>query len=105
MAEIIKTADFEAKVKNADKPVLVDFYADWCGPCKMMLPIVEKLAAEYAGKAYIYKINTDVDGALAAGLGIMSIPTMILFKDGEEKDRIIGAVPETTLRGKLDAVL
>ena len=104
MAEIIKTQDFEAKVKNADKPVLVDFYADWCGPCKMMLPVVEKLAAEYEGKAYIYKINTDADGALAAGLGIMSIPTMILFNNGEEVDRIIGAVPEGTLRGKLDGV-
>ena len=104
MAEIIKTIDFEEKVKKADKPVLVDFYADWCGPCKMMLPVIEKLAAEYEGKAYIYKMNTDADGALAAGLGIMSIPTMILFNGGEEVDRIIGAVPESTLRGKLDSV-
>lgn len=104
MAEIITTAEFEAKVKNADKPVLVDFYADWCGPCKMMLPIVEKLAAEYEGKAYIYKMNADTDGALAAGMGVMSIPTMIFFKDGEEKDRVIGAVPEATLRGKLDGL-
>ena len=102
--EIIKTADFEEKVLKNDKPVLVDFYADWCGPCKMMLPVVEKLAAEYEGKACIYKVNTDADGALAAGLGIMSIPTMILFCGGEEKDRVIGAVPEATLRGKLDAL-
>ncbi len=102
--EIIKTADFEEKVLKSDKPVLVDFYADWCGPCKMMLPVVEKLAAEYEGKACIYKVNTDTDGALAAGLGIVSIPTMILFSGGEEKDRVIGAVPEVTLRGKLDAL-
>ncbi len=104
MAAIIKTEEFDTKVKNADKPVLVDFYADWCGPCKMMLPIVEKLAAEYEGKAYIYKVNADTDGALAAGLGIMSIPTMIFYKNGEEVDRVIGAVPEDTLRGKLDGL-
>lgn len=104
MAEIIKTTEFDAKVKNADKPVLVDFYANWCGPCKMMSPIIDKLAEEYAGKAYIYKMDADTDGALAAGMGVMSIPTMIFFKDGEEKDRVIGAVPEATLRGKLDSL-
>ena len=70
----------------------------------MMLPIVEKLSVDFAEKAYIYKVNADTDGALAAGLGIMSIPTMIFYKNGEEVERVIGAVPEDTLRGKLDAI-
>lgn len=105
MTKVITTAEFDEKVTNASRPVLVDFYADWCGPCKMMSPVVDALAAAFEGKADVYKINTDKDGALAAGLGIMSIPTMILFKDGEEKDRIIGAVPEATLRGKLEALI
>lgn len=104
MAEIIKTADFEAKVKKADKPVLVDFYADWCGPCKMLSPAVEKIAKEFAGKANVYKVNTDADGALAAGFGIISIPTLIFFKNGEEADRVVGFVPEDTLRRKLEAL-
>lgn len=105
MTKVINTAEFEAKVKNTENVVMVDFYADWCGPCKMMSPVVDKLATEFAGKADVYKINTDNDGALAAGLGIMSIPTIILFKNGEEKDRVIGAVPESTLRGKLEALI
>ena len=105
MTKVINTAEFDEKVTKASCPVMVDFYADWCGPCKMMSPVVDKLATEFEGKAAVYKINTDNDGALAAGLGIMSIPTIILFKDGEEKDRIIGAVPESTLRGKLEALI
>lgn len=105
MTKVITTAEFDEKVTKADLPVLVDFYADWCGPCKMMSPVVDKLAAEFEGKAHVYKVDTDKDGALAAGLGIMSIPTMILFAGGEEKDRVIGAVPEATLRGKLEALI
>ncbi len=104
MAEIIKTADFEAKVKNADKPVLVDFYADWCGPCKMLAPTVEKLAEAFAGKADVYKVNTDADGALAAGFGIISIPTLIFFKNGEEVNRLVGYVQETAIREILEAL-
>ncbi len=102
--EIIKTNVFDEKVLGADKPVVVDFYADWCGPCKMLSPVVESLATEFAGRAYVYKMNTDVDGALAAGLGIMSIPTLIFFKNGEEVDRIVGVVPAATLREKLEAI-
>ncbi|MDD6308676.1 MAG: thioredoxin [Clostridia bacterium] len=104
MAEIIKTENFEEKVLKAERPVLVDFYADWCGPCKMMIPIFEKLSAEYAGRVDFYKLNTDKDGALAAQYRVMSIPTMILFVNGEEKERVVGAVPEATLRGKLEEV-
>lgn len=104
MAEIITAANFEEKVLKANKPVLVDFYADWCGPCKMMLPIVEKLAEEFAGRVDIYKVNTDKDGALAAGFGIISIPTFIIFANGKEIDKMIGAVPEATLRSKLEAL-
>ncbi len=102
--EIIKTNAFEEKVLGADKPVVVDFYADWCGPCKMLSPVVEGLANEFAGRAYVYKMNTDVDGALAAGYGIMSIPTLIFFKNGEEVDRVVGVVPAATLREKLEAI-
>lgn len=104
MAEIITAAKFEEKVLKAKNPVLVDFYADWCGPCKMMLPIVEKLAAEFDGRVDVYKVNTDNDGALAAGFGIISIPTFMIFVDGMEKDRFIGAIQEATLRSKLEAL-
>ncbi len=104
MAQIINTAEFEEKVSNGKGVALVDFYADWCGPCKMMSPAVDKLAEEFSSRAAVYKINTDADGALAAGLGIMSIPTLIFFKDGEEKDRVIGVVTEDVLRGKLESL-
>ena len=82
--------NFDAEVLKADKPVLVDFYADWCGPCKMMAPLVEKLAEELDGEAVIGKLNVDDCEEIAMKYGVMNIPTLILFKHGQEANRVIG---------------
>lgn len=86
----ISQADFEEKVLQSRIPVLVDFYAEWCGPCKMAAPILDELADEYAGKVTILKLDTDQNHDPVATYGIMSIPTVILFKDGKEVERKIG---------------
>ena len=86
----ISQADFEEKVLKASTPVLVDFYAEWCGPCKMAAPILDELADEYAGKVAIFKLDTDENHDASAKYGVMSIPTVILFKDGKEVERKIG---------------
>ena len=96
---------FEELVLDASVPVLVDFWAPWCGPCRMIAPIVEELAAKYEGRAVIAKVNTDENIDLATNLGIMGIPTLILFKDGEEVDRIVGFAPGHALEDKLKALL
>lgn len=91
MAEITLTKDnFEAEVLNSDIPVLVDFWAVWCGPCKMVAPTVAEIAEECAGKIKVGKVNVDDEPELAARFGIMSIPTLICFKNGEIADKIIG---------------
>lgn len=82
--------DFQDKVLKSDKPVLVDFYAEWCGPCKMAAPIIDELADEYKGKAVIGKLNVDENNQTAGNFGVMSIPTVILFKDGKEITRKVG---------------
>lgn len=106
MAIIQLTSDnFEAEVLNSDKPVLVDFYADWCGPCKMMMPVVEKMAEKYDGKIKVGKINSDDESALAAKYNIMSIPSFLLFKNGEVVETLTGAMPADVLAGKLDSLL
>ena len=96
---------FEELVLNSQVPVLVDFWAPWCGPCRMVAPIVEELAKAYESRAVIAKLNTDENVRVATELGIMGIPTPILFKDGQEVDRVIGFVPRNALESKLKAVL
>lgn len=106
MAKTIELTDsnFE-EVINSGKPVLVDFWAEWCGPCKMIGPVVEELANEYEGKAVIGKVNVDENPALSGKFGVRSIPTLLVFKGGEIVDKQIGAVPKGVLSKKLDAQL
>jgi thioredoxin 1 len=106
-AEPVHVSDetFEEIVLNAPVPVMVDFWAPWCGPCRMVAPIVEDLAKDYDGRAVMAKINTDENIQIAGKLGIMGIPTLILFKDGQEVDRVVGFAPRRTLEEKLNAVL
>jgi len=96
--------NFQQEVLESDIPVLVDFYADWCGPCKMIAPIIEELAKEYEGKVKIGKINVDEEVKTTEKYRVMSIPTLILFKNGVPVDTVIGAVPKKTLQDKLEAV-
>jgi thioredoxin 1 len=97
--------NYESEALKSDLPVLIDFYADWCGPCKMVGPIVEEMAAKYAGRAKICKINIDEQRKLAITNKVMSIPTLFFIKDGEIKERISGAMPQSVLEQKLDALI
>jgi thioredoxin 1 len=97
--------NFDAEVINSDKPVLVDFWATWCGPCRMIAPIVEELASEYNGKVKIGKLDVDNNQQASIKFGVRSIPTLLIFKDGQLKDTIIGAVPKSNIVQRLDAVL
>jgi len=96
---------FEELVLNSHLPVLVDFWAPWCGPCRMIAPIVEELAVKYEGQAVVAKVNTDENQDMAGHLGIMGIPTVIMFQDGEEVDRVVGFAPAHALEAKLKALL
>ena len=92
MAIVVNDSNFEEVVLKSELPVMVDFWAEWCGPCKMMLPIVEEAATEYAGKLVVAKVDVDSSPGTAARFGIRNIPTILFFKNGEEVDRITGAV-------------
>lgn len=105
MALAFTDLNFETEVLKSEIPVLVDFYADWCGPCKMMSPVIEDLSRTYEGIAKIGKLNVDVDGATAQKYRVMSIPTILLIKDGKVVDTIVGAVPKQSLEAKIKAVL
>ena len=101
----ITDANFEEAVLKSDKPVLIDFWAVWCGPCRAVAPIVEELADEYSGRAVIGKLDVDANRETAVRYGIQAIPTLLLVKDGEVADRIVGIVDKNGLRGKLDELL
>ncbi|NIS37818.1 thioredoxin [Candidatus Saccharibacteria bacterium] len=107
MAKPIEITDsnFEQEVLQSDKPVLIDFWAVWCGPCKMVAPIVEELANEYEGKLKVGKLDVDHNPNVAMKYGIRSIPTLLIFNDGKVADQIIGAVPKPHIVDKLSAVV
>jgi thioredoxin 1 len=108
MSENIVTlsdATFDEHVKSSDIPVLVDFWAEWCGPCKMISPVLEEIAAEHAGKIQIGKLNIDDNLEVTRRFDVMSIPTLILFKNGEPEVRLIGAKPKGQLLQEIEAYL
>ena len=102
MSEIILNKDnFESEVLKSDMPVLVDFWAAWCGPCKMLAPTIAELAEEYKGKVKVCKYNIDDDASIAIKYGVVSIPTLLLFKNGEVVDKSVGFVPKAEIEAML----
>ena len=100
----VTDSNFQEEVLNADQPVLVDFWATWCGPCRMIAPIIEELAEEYEGRAKVVKMDVDNNPQVPMQFGIRSIPTLLFFKDGQVADQLIGAVPKKQLAEKLEAL-
>ncbi|RKO69252.1 thioredoxin [Sphingobacterium puteale] len=105
MALEITDSNFEEVVLKAEKPVLIDFWAEWCGPCRMVGPVVEELAKDYEGKAVIGKVNVDENPEISVRYGIRNIPALLFFKNGEIVDKQIGAVPKSVLNEKLEKQL
>jgi thioredoxin 1 len=99
---VLTDSTFEQTI-NSDKPVLVDFWAEWCGPCRMIGPVVEELATDYEGKAIVAKLNVDENPETTARFGVRSIPTLLVFKNGQVVDKQVGAVPKSVLASKLQA--
>ncbi len=105
MEMVFTTQNFESEVLNSDKPVLVDFFADWCGPCKMMAPVIEELAELYDGKAKVGKLNVDSNEEIAMKYGVMSIPTILVIKNGQVEAKMVGVQKRETLMDALDKAL
>jgi thioredoxin 1 len=103
--KIVTEQSFEAEVLKSTTPVLVDFWATWCGPCKMIAPIVEELAGEYQGKLAVVKLDVDENGGIAARYHVMSIPTLGIFRGGELIERIVGFMPKDQLKKRIDSAL
>lgn len=101
----LQNGTFEQEVLQATVPVLVDFWAEWCGPCKMIAPILDQLASEFDGKAKVVKINVDDHQSLAAKFNVSSIPTLLFFKDGKVRDQVIGGKPKNILANKLNELI
>ena len=101
----VTASTFDQNVLNSEVPVLVDFWAEWCGPCKAIGPSIEQLASEYDGKAKVYKLDVDSEGELAQQYGVMSIPALLVFKGGKEVDRMVGAAPKAQIAALIDRAL
>ena len=105
MAIEVTDSNFEEIVLKSQKPVLVDFWAEWCGPCRMIGPLVEELSKDYDGRALITKVDVDSNAGIAARFGIRNIPTILFFKNGEVAGKQVGAVPKSILSAKIDSLL
>jgi thioredoxin 1 len=105
MAVEITDSNFADVALNSDKPVMIDFWAEWCGPCRMVAPIVEEMSNDYSGKAVIGKVNVDENPDVSAKFGIRNIPTIIFLKGGQVVDKSVGAVPKNVLTEKMEALL
>lgn len=105
MALELTDSNFDELVLKSDKPVLVDFWAEWCGPCRMVAPIVSEIATEYDGKAVVGKLDVDSNPGVATRFGIRNIPTILFFKDGEVADKQVGAVPKSVLTSKIENLI
>ena len=105
MAHEFSDATFQKEVLESDKVTLIDLWAEWCGPCRTMTPVIEELAKEYDGKAVVGKLNVDDNPKTPTDYNVRGIPTFLIFKNGELKDKVVGAVTKQTLKDKLDAII
>ena len=101
----LTAAEFSEKIENTSGVSLVDFWAAWCGPCRMLAPTIDEVADDFSGRAAVYKVNVDEEGELAAKFGIMSIPTLIIFKDGAVSDKLVGVVPKENISAAIENAL